>query len=131
MIRDDVVRPLLALGNWSELSARLGERAHYRCEYCGLGLLDSPCAYKLWQNDHIVPVSRGGNRDDENNLAVACKSCNWDFKCDYDPREAAGPNASREELIAAAKKQIEKNKAEALKKLESIRRIMGWQKTRE
>jgi HNH endonuclease len=130
MVRDEIVQQLVALGSWSDLSARLGERADYRCEYCGVDLLESPRAYKLWQNDHIVPVSHGGKSDPEN-LAVACKSCNWDFKCDYDPREAAGPNAFREELIAAAKKQIEKNKSEALKKLESIRRIVGWQKTRE
>ncbi|MBD1854492.1 MULTISPECIES: HNH endonuclease [Leptolyngbya] len=47
-------------------------RAAHRCEYC--------CAPELVFNfpfevEHIIPVSRSGT-DSEDNLALACRSCN-------------------------------------------------------
>lgn len=50
----------------------VADRAAHRCEYC--------CAPELVFNlplevEHIIPVSRLGT-DDENNLALACRSCN-------------------------------------------------------
>ncbi len=126
IIREDVVKQLVATGKWSAGSARLGERARYLCEYCDLDLLKTAGAYKLWQNDHIVPLAHGGDPTDFGNLAVACKQCNWDFKSDWDPREMAGPNASRNELIAAVRSYISRRKATAEGELERIRAIVGW-----
>jgi len=43
------------------------ERDGYRCTYCGT--TEGP-----FECDHIVPVSRGGSKDDSN-LTTACVSC--------------------------------------------------------
>jgi 5-methylcytosine-specific restriction endonuclease McrA len=108
--REEVVRQLVATGKWSETAARLGKRAGYRCEYCALDLLATPEAYKQWQHDHIVPRSHGGDELDFDNLAVSCKSCNWDFKKAWDPRDVTAPNASRDVLVAAVVKYIQEMK---------------------
>jgi hypothetical protein len=125
MSREEVVEQLVSTGKWSVGSARLGERACYRCEYCDLDLLATPEAYNLWQNDHIVPISRGGCPTDFDNLAVACKPCNWDFKSDWDPRDVKGPNANREDLIAAVRTYIKERKARKEEELARIRTIVG------
>lgn len=127
MFREEVVKQLVATGKWSAGSARVSERAHYRCEYCGLDLLATPDAYKLWQNDHIVPISRGGDPTDFDNLAVACKPCNWDFKSDWDPRGMAGPNPNRDQLITAVSSYIKQRKAQTEEELAHIRTIVGHQ----
>ncbi|MFN3408233.1 MAG: HNH endonuclease [Limisphaerales bacterium] len=49
------------------------ERAHHRCEYCGLHQADSPLA--ALHIEHILPRSHGGT-DDPANLALACIDCN-------------------------------------------------------
>lgn len=58
-------------------------RAKYRCEYC-----QSPEFILLsMEVDHIVPKSKGGG-DSEENLALACPSCNerkFDFQTGIDP----------------------------------------------
>jgi len=55
MILEDVVAQLIATEKWSEGTARLAERAGYKCEYCGFDLLASVEAYKQFEIDHIVP----------------------------------------------------------------------------
>jgi 5-methylcytosine-specific restriction endonuclease McrA len=49
---------------------RIYSRDQYTCQYCGKQF--------QWKNlcvDHIIPLSKGGNGDDEN-LATACIECN-------------------------------------------------------
>ena len=123
-IRNDVVRRLVATGKWGEDPARLGERAGYVCEYCGLDLLSSPENYKEWQTDHIVPQGCGGT-DDFDNLALSCRTCNVSFKSRWNPRDCAGDNASREDLIAAARVYISRKKAEARAEVNKVREIVG------
>ena len=125
-IRRDVVEKLVATNKWYKRTAELGERANYRCEYCGLDLLGSVESYKLWGIDHIIPISAGGDPDDINNLAVACRHCNCDFKRTYDPREVTGPIATREQLINAGRNYIFQQKEKTLKEVKKVQEIIGY-----
>lgn len=80
VIREDVVAKLVATGKWSDGTARLAERAGYNCEYCGFDLLASVEAYKLFEVDHIVPLSRAGDPVAFDNLALSCRHCNFHLK---------------------------------------------------
>ena len=126
MIREEVVAQLVATRKWAEVTARLGERAKYLCEYCDLDLLQTPEHYKMWQVDHIVPTSCGGDPADFDNLAIACKTCNWDWKSKWDPRPTAGQNASRAELIKAVREHIQNPKLKIEEELKRIRKIVGY-----
>ena len=126
MVRDEVVVRLVATGKWAKVTAELGERAKYRCEYCDLDLLATPEHYKMWQVDHIVPTSCGGDPADFNNLAITCNTCNWDWKRDWNPRTAVGSNATRAELIEAVRDHIRGPRARTEKELEIIREIVGY-----
>ena len=114
-IRPDVVRKLVATKKWGEETAILGEQAGYRCEYCGRFLLKSPVSYKQWQVDHIVPVCKGGT-DDPANKAIACKTCNWDWKRCWDPSNGE-KGLDRAVLIARAKAYIKERKAKTAREL--------------
>jgi len=52
--------------------ARVALRAGYRCEYCHAPEVAFNLALEV---EHITPASREGSNIDEN-LALACKSCN-------------------------------------------------------
>ena len=125
-IRESVVQELMSTGKWSKATARLGERADYRCEYCGLDLLATVENYKLWQIDHIIPLKSGGDPTDPDNLAVACKQCNWDFKARWDPRTETESDATRTELIDGVRRYIKERKAESEKELERVRSIVRY-----
>jgi hypothetical protein len=47
------------------------QRAHGRCEYCGLSQEGQEAQFHI---DHVVPVAHGGETIGEN-LALACVSC--------------------------------------------------------
>ena len=53
---------------WKVIKARILKRDDYTCAYCGVrgGRLEV---------DHILPISRGGEHDDEN-LTASCMTCN-------------------------------------------------------
>lgn len=55
----------------------VAERAGHRCEYCHA---PEQAFNSRFEVEHINPKSRGGT-EDENNLALACTSCNV-FKSD-------------------------------------------------
>ena len=112
-----IVRELVATKMWSTKSAFLGERAGFKCEYCGLNLLSSVNDYKEWQEDHIVPKSKGGDDEDWNNLAVSCRTCNVNWKGKWDPRTVCGENASREELIEAIRNYVSRQKTKEMENL--------------
>ncbi|MEJ0087010.1 MAG: HNH endonuclease signature motif containing protein [Pseudomonadota bacterium] len=126
MIRDDVVKALCATGKWSEPTARLAERARYRCEYCSCDLLASLDAYKRFEVDHIVPTSKGGDPLDFDNLALACRHCNVHLKRSWDPREAVGQDATRERLIEAVKSHLLDAAERYSSDLTVVRTIVGW-----
>lgn len=50
----------------------VAQRANHRCEYCHAPELVFNFPFEV---EHIIPLSRQG-RDDEANLALACRSCN-------------------------------------------------------
>lgn len=128
IVREEVVARLAGTRKWSAETARLGERAGYCCEYCDLDLLASAQSYKLWQVDHIVPVSCGGDLSSPSNLAVTCKTCNWDWKHSWDPRTEVGQDATRDELIAAVRRHIAGKKAMTEAQLSEVREIVGYRK---
>jgi HNH endonuclease len=71
-----IVNAFLRTGKWGRVELFLGFRAEFKCEYCGLDLLSTVDAYKLWEKDHI---ERGAG-DDPENLALACLVCNSKLK---------------------------------------------------
>lgn len=56
----------------------IAARARHRCEYCRAPeeIFNFP-----FEVEHIIPQAKDG-RDDESNLALACRSCNL-FKSDH------------------------------------------------
>jgi HNH endonuclease len=50
----------------------VAQRAHHRCEYCHA---PESIFNAVFEVEHIIPVVAGGN-DSEENLALACRSCN-------------------------------------------------------
>lgn len=124
-----IANQLVQTGKWSFDHALAAVRADFKCEYCGLNLLTDAQHYKLWQLDHIVPrklmMQAGRDPEDLDNLAIACKPCNFDFKWRFDPRAAAGAKADRAALIKAAKAEIERRKQVCDDELARVREIIG------
>ncbi|MDJ0799267.1 MAG: HNH endonuclease signature motif containing protein [Calothrix sp. MO_167.B12] len=50
----------------------VADRANHRCEYCHAPEIVFNFPFEV---EHIIPLSRGGV-DSEDNLALACRSCN-------------------------------------------------------
>lgn len=120
-----IVRSLVATGKWSSETAALGVAAFFKCEYCDRDLLESPDAYKLWQVDHIVPLSKGGS-DSVDNKAIACRQCNMDFKRNWDPRTVTSGNgqATREALVLSVRAYVRDRRDVTHRELEHIRRLL-------
>lgn len=73
MDKESIITELLTLG-WSRQTLAVWLRADCKCEYCGCDLLASDDQYLYGSHvDHIVP----GAGDDLENLALACKTCNF------------------------------------------------------
>ena len=50
----------------------VADRARHRCEYCRA---PESIFNAVLEVEHIIPIALGGS-DNENNLALACRSCN-------------------------------------------------------
>lgn len=121
-----LARELIKFGNWAESAAHYGYRADFCCEYCGLNLLSSVDNFKQWENDHIAPKWASGT-DEDWNIAVACRTCNFHLKGKWDPREVCGENAPREELIRAVQNYVREQRTKFLKELVQVREtIDNW-----
>ena len=124
-----IVDELFATGKWSKDNAEAARRANFRCEYRDLDLLKDAHHYRLWHVDHIIPrkliEQEGGDPDCLDNLAVACKPCNYDFKWSFDPRTTAGADAKREALIRAAKRYIGERRQTCEAEVARMRAIVG------
>jgi 5-methylcytosine-specific restriction endonuclease McrA len=85
-----IVRELIATRKWglSGKWVKVCLRANFKCEYCGCDFFASPEAYKQIEREHIVPKHRQG-ADDLNNLALACRTCNFCFKGRWDHQRGA------------------------------------------
>lgn len=129
---DEIVDRLVATGKWSARTARLGIRANFTCEYCGKSLIDSEDNYKLWQVDHIVPISSGGDEESEDNLAIACRQCNMDFKSRWNPLSiVSSTNPARAELIQAVRNYVLERRRITQQELQHVRAIIGINGTTE
>ena len=102
---------------------KIGQRAGHKCEYCDKDLLDSVDNYESWQFEHIIPKSAEINEKDEN-YALNCYVCNK-LKDDWNPKDIAGQNASREKLIQVARQYIAQKRRDSAKKLSKYRKIVG------
>ena len=128
-IRDEVIDALDKTGKWgtTKTTPKVAERAGYKCEYCDLDLLESVMHYWLIEVDHIIPKSKfEGDPDRIDNLAFSCRTCNVNLKRAWDPRTVAGQNASRCELIEAARQHVADGKKRKQKELEDIHKIVGY-----
>lgn len=125
MDSDDIAAALARLPGWHDVSIVVWPRADFRCEYCGRDMLASVDEYRYgWNHDHLVP--RSISHDDSNdNMVLSCVPCNR-FKDTFDPRTNAGPDASRDELIAAATERIQELRRADESVLEKVRDLAGW-----
>ncbi len=88
------------------ITALVGVRAGFRCEYCGQDLIGSLNEFFSWERDHVIPKSGyDGHEDDVTNLALACHTCN-SLKSTYDPREGA-EGADGRAFLSQARKHVE------------------------
>ncbi len=117
MTFEDVARALESSLQWNLETARLGARAGFRCEYCGKDLHASVDAYDSWQVDHIVPSSKDGDGHFDN-LAVACKTCN------FMKRNRTPDGETRSARIADAAKYIQLARARKLQEIADVRSVV-------
>jgi len=108
---------------WGMWVIDIAVRAKFRCEYCDRDLLASADAYKEWQHDHIIP-KRVKEDDGPNNMALSCRACNVNFKGKWDPSYDLPDNASRAELIRAARAYVAKKRTVAFEEVIKVRRIV-------
>lgn len=107
---------------WGDRSAKIGLRAKFRCEYCGKYLLENIESYKEWQEDHIIPLSKGG-KDEIDNIALSCRFCNMVLKKKWNPNEDE-KKLTRQQLIMRVIKHLEEVKKIENDKLEIFRSII-------
>lgn len=119
----DIPKKLAATGKWSENTAWLSVRAGHKCEYCGLDFLASVANYKSFQVDHIVPICAGGANTNDN-LAIACKTCNFDLKTTWDPRSHC-QTENREQLINVIRSYINERREHYQKEIDLMKSILG------
>lgn len=69
----------------AHVARQVGERAHYRCEYCHTPQIITGQTFHV---EHILPKARGG-QSNVDNLCLACPRCNLhkqDLLSAVDPR---------------------------------------------
>lgn len=103
---------------WGELDIELGFESDFRCVYCGKDFLSSVDNYNEWQKDHIIPQSKGGDKENKDNLVASCKTCNF-IKGKYSPKEG-----SRVDMLADAMKYIQNKRAEKQKEINEMRLLI-------
>jgi len=120
----DVSEKLAATGKWSENTAWLSERAGHKCEYCGLDLFASVANYRSIEIDHIIPKSKGGAADDNENLAISCRTCNVGLKSRWNPATVCN-SKDRNKLIEATRQYIKDREQHYLKEIQIMKNIVN------
>ena len=117
---------LAAEMGWGSWVIDIAVRAKFRCEYCDRDLLSSVDAYKEWQHDHIIPqrVDEKQDKDRLDNMALSCRTCNWNFKGKWDPNYGFDKNPSREDLIRVSREYVARKRTEALAEVLKLRKIV-------
>lgn len=114
-----VIGELPRLG-WSRETLAVWRRAGHKCEYCGADLLAFVDDYLYGSHvDHIVP----GAGNDPENLALACKMCNF-VKSD---RNFADPDRSlaRAEVLARARAFIAGKRRQSEQRFQRVRELLA------
>lgn len=125
-MNNEISEALVSKLKWSTVSAELGLSANFRCEYCGLDFLSSVENYKQWQIDHILPASIYPEKiNDPENKALACRTCNFDLKKNWDVSKVVSSNASRIDKIKAIQKYLFIKRSEALIEITNVRKIIS------
>lgn len=123
----EIIKILKRKFRWSEDQIKLGLRAKFKCEYCDKDLLLSVDNYKLWQKDHIIPLSsKIENFDYESfeNLAIACRQCNINFKGKYNVAGNLGYQKSRLEYLLHLRKYITEIKLSKENELNEMKKYL-------
>jgi hypothetical protein len=106
--------------HWNEHTLAVALRARFKCEYCGLDFLASEQNYYLFERDHVLPESKGGE-DKYDNLAASCRLCNT-IKRAFMP-----PGVTREDRIKEAKIYIAKYREKRSNEVTEMRkRVEGF-----
>ena len=108
--------------NFSEESLRLGIKFNFCCTYCDCDLLRTIEDYDSWQNDHIVPIAKGGGNE-ITNKALACKLCNF-AKNDFDERELVDLGMEPDKLMKLAREYVLRCRDQKRANLDRIRELL-------
>jgi len=118
MDEESIVEELVRLG-WSRPTLDVWHRAKYRCEYCGCYLLASDGEYLYGSHvDHVVP----GRGDGFENLALACKTCNF-IKSGQNFADAEG-QLKRLEIVSRASVVILARRRENGRRLGRVKELL-------
>ena len=123
---EETIKYLIRNYKWDSTQIKLGIRAKCKCEYCDKDLFESADNYMTWEKDHIIPKSsKLENFDYEtfDNLAIACKQCNYNFKHKYNPAIEIGYNKSRDEYISTVRDYVKIKREQKDVDLEDAREI--------
>src|ERR1041384_4430122 len=118
---EELAARLQPLG-WSLEAVQLGVRANFCCEYCDTDLLSTVVNYDSWQRDHVVAVARLG-RDHIDNLAVACKFCN--FLKRHTRTTDVFDVSNRQDAVNATRKLIHERRAIKQRRLDQVVEIIN------
>lgn len=113
---DELATSIQAGMKWGPVNSRVAVNAGFRCEYCGTHMLKDLDTYYSWQIDQIIP----GSGYTVDGCALACRTCNH-LKHDRIPK---GEN--RAEWLQDARIAIDEKKAQRVRELEQLRRIVGY-----
>lgn len=123
MNNEELVKELVDVAGFSREAALVGVRAGFACEYCGRYLLDSIDDYDIWEQDHIVPVSKTPEppKEDASHMALACRLCNK-IKRAWAPEGVT--ELERHQKIDRARELIFQGRAEKVRLVMKIREIL-------
>ena len=124
MDEESIVAELVSLG-WSRPTLAVWLRAKCKCEYCDCDLLASDGEYLYGSHvDHVVP----GLGDALENLALACKACNF-IKRDKDFRDGS-QTSGRNEIVGRARAFIGARRSDNRIRLDRVKDLLGRLKDR-